>query len=331
MAGDLRAPMTPNTMKIAGIDVGTHTVLLLAAEVDPRGGITILAEGHEAPRLGKDLDRSGSIARAGFESLASALDRYLAIARSHGAESIRACATSAVRDASNREELLEFIERRCGIRIEVIDGPTEALLTYRGALTGPSAAVRDPAVLDIGGGSTELCHAPPGATNGDRLLTAVSFDIGSVRITERFFRHSPPLPGEVDAARARITEDLAQVVNPGFGYYTLVAVSGTATTLAGLHLGLDAFDNNKIDGSALPAAAVHALSARLLGMDAASVRKWSGLTEGREDILAAGALILSTVADHFGFREVRVSTRGLRYGIVLREWERLSGSGRHDG
>jgi exopolyphosphatase/guanosine-5'-triphosphate,3'-diphosphate pyrophosphatase len=331
MDRDLRPQVGPVAMKIAGIDVGTNTVLLLVADVDPRGAITILAEGHESPRLGRNVDRSGSIARAGFEGLASALDRYVAIARSHGAEAIRACATSAVRDASNGGELLGFIERRCGIRIEVIDGPTEALLTYRGALTGPSASVRDPVVIDIGGGSTEFCHAPPGAVNGGRVLTAVSLDIGSVRLAERYFRHSPPLPAEVDAARGRIAEDLAQVVNPGFGFYTPVAVSGTATTLAGLHLGLDRFDNDRIDGCAMSAATVHAMAAGLLVMDAPSVRALSGLTEGREDILAAGALILSAIAGHFGFREVRVSTRGLRYGIVLGEWERISGTGRPGG
>lgn len=322
MAGDLRP------VRIAGIDIGTNTALLLVADVDAAGRITTLAEAQETPRLGRDVDRSGRIAPAGFEKLAAVLDGYSEISRSHGAERIVACATSAVRDAGNREELLAFIRERCRIGIEVIDGATEALLTYRGALTGPSAGVQDPVVLDIGGGSTELCHAPRGATNGGRILTAVSLDIGSVRLTERYFRHSPPLPEEVAAARDRITEDLAQVVNPGFGHYALVAVAGTATTLAGLHLGLDAFDREKIDGCAIPAQVVHAMAARLLSMDAAGIGALSGLTAGREDILAAGALILSAIAGHFGFRDVRVSTRGLRHGIVLREWERAAGSGR---
>jgi len=318
-------------MKIAGIDVGTNTVLLLVAEIDAAGEITVLAEGHDMPRLGRNVDRSGRIEEAGVERLAETLRRYAEIARSHGAEIVRACATSAMRDARNREEILDAVERRCGIRIEVIDGSTEALLTFRGALTGPSGRVRDPVVIDIGGGSTELCHAPYRSTNGGRRLTAMSLDIGSVRLTERFFRHAPPQRAEIDAARARITEDLAQVVNPGFGHFTLVAVSGTPVTLAAIHLGLDEFDNDRIDGCAIPGNAVHALAARLLSMDRASVRGLSRLTEGREDILAAGALILSTVADHFGFREVRVSTRGLRYGIVLREWERRTGTGRPSG
>jgi exopolyphosphatase/guanosine-5'-triphosphate,3'-diphosphate pyrophosphatase len=315
-------------VRIAGIDIGTNTVLLLVAEADPGGRLRILAEAQETPRLGKDLDRSGRIAQAGFDKLATVLDRYAEISRSLGAERIAACATSAVRDAANREDLVEHMRRRCGIGIEVIDGATEALLTYRGALTGPSAGIPDPVVLDIGGGSTELCHAPLGSTNGGRVLTAVSLDIGSVRLTERYFRHSPPLPEEVATARDRITEDLAGIVNPGFGRYSLVAVAGTATTLGGLHLGLDVFDRERIDGCAIPAQVVHAMAGRLLSMEPAGVRALSGLTAGREDILAAGVLVLSAIVLHFGFREVRVSTRGLRYGIVLREWERTAGTGR---
>ena len=316
-------------MILASIDIGTNTVLLLVAEVDDRGWITILAEEQETPRLGRDVDRSGRIATEAVGRLASVVDRFAQTARRHGAASIAACATSAVRDAVNRAELLEEVREASGVTIEVIDGAAEALLTYRGALSGPTAVVSDPVVIDIGGGSTEFCHAPRGAVNGGRILTAESLDIGSVRLTERYFRHSPPLPPEVESARARIVEDLAQVRNPGFGYYTPVAVAGTATTLGGLHLGLGAFERERIDGCTIPAGAVHGMAARLLEMNAAAVGELSPLTQGREDILAAGALILSEIVAHFGFREVRVSTRGLRYGIVLREWERGSGSGPH--
>jgi exopolyphosphatase/guanosine-5'-triphosphate,3'-diphosphate pyrophosphatase len=109
MAGDLRP------VRLAGIDIGTNTVLLLVAEVDARGGMTVLAECQEIPRLGRDVDGSGKISGAGIEKLVSVIDRYAVIARSHGAERILACATSAVRDASNREELLDSVREKCGI------------------------------------------------------------------------------------------------------------------------------------------------------------------------------------------------------------------------
>ncbi len=319
MAGDLRP------VRLAGIDIGTNTVLLLVAEIAPRGRVTPLAEEQEMPRLGTDVDSTGKIRAAGFDTLGLVLNRYRAIALSHGVTRITACATSAVRNASNREELLRYIREAAGIHIEVIDGATEADLTFRGVLSGPGGDWTDPAVLDIGGGSTELCYAQRGATNGNRTLTRVSMEIGSVRLTERYLRHSPPLAAEIATARARIVEEIAQIVNTGFGYYALIAVAGTATTLAGLHLGLPGFDRERIDGCGIPAGAVHAMASRLLGMDAGAIRSLSDMTAGREDILPAGALILSTIVNHFGFQGISVSTRGLRYGIVLRDWERLGG------
>jgi exopolyphosphatase/guanosine-5'-triphosphate,3'-diphosphate pyrophosphatase len=319
MAGDLRP------VRLAGIDIGTNTVLLLVAEIGPDGRLAALAEEQETPRLGRELDASGRIHTAGFSMLAAVLGRYREIALSHGVERITACATSAVRNATNRDELLAYVLENIGVAIEVIDGPTEAELTFRGALSGPAGLPADPAVLDIGGGSTELSYARRGATNGGRAVTRVSMEIGSVRLTERYLRHSPPLPGEVASARTRILEELAQVVNTGFEYYTLIGVAGTATTLAGLNLGLPVFVREAIDGCRISAAEIHAMTRRLLSLDAGAIRSLSGLTAGREDILAAGSLILSTVVEHLGFRGMQVSTRGLRHGIVLREWERLRG------
>lgn len=319
MAGDLRP------VRIAAIDVGTNTVLLLVAEIAPDGSIEPIAEAQETPRLGRDVDRSGRIAPGAFGRLAGIIERYASIARAHGADRIAACGTSALRGAVNGPELVAHVMDACGIGIEVIDGATEAALSWRGAVTGPIAAAPDPLVLDIGGGSTEFCYAARGATNGGRRPISLSLDIGSVRLTERCFRTLPPGTAAIEAARTLLVEELAQVRNPGFSEYTLVAVAGTATTLAGLHLGLREYDRIRIDGCAMPAAAVHAAAARLLLMDAASIRSLSGMTAGREDILPAGALILSTIVDHFGFREIRVSARGLRYGIALREWERTGG------
>ncbi len=319
MAGDRRA------VTLAAIDIGTNTVLLLVATVDAAGRVVTLADEVETPRLGREVDASGTILPGGIAALESIVARYAATARSLGAGRIAACATSAVRDAANREELRGRIRGATGVEIEVIDGATEADLTFRGALSGPGSAWKDPAVLDIGGGSTELCYARRGATNGDRKLTAVSLSIGSVRLTERYFRHSPPLDGEVASARTRILEELAPVINAGFGDYTLVAVAGTATTIAGLHLGLPDFDREKIDGCTLPPEAVHAHASRLLSMETGTIRALSPMTAGRADILPAGALILSSIVGHFRFRDIRVSTRGLRHGIVLREWKQMGG------
>lgn len=312
-------------MRVAAIDIGTNTVLLLVADIDADGRIEHLLDLQETPRLGRHLDASGRILPAGIDALCDILRDYVRRAREAGAGSIAACATSAARTAANRADLLEAVRRSPGIEIEVIDGDLEAQLTWEGVLGGGGVPAGEVAVVDVGGGSTELSWSPPGAGNGKRTPLRTSLEIGSVRITERHLRGAPPLPGEVEAARARVVEELAPVRNPGFDRYALVAVAGTATTVAAIRLGLAHFDREAIDGCSISRADLRAVTARLLGLDPAGVGALTPLAAGREDILAGGALILSTIADHFRFREVRISTRGLRHGIALREWRRLRG------
>ena len=315
MAGDLRR------MKIAAIDIGTNTLLLLVAEIDDGGRLTVLAEEQETPRLGRNVDATGRLDSAVFPVAASVLDRYLRAASSLGVDRVTAVATSALRNAANSDEFISKVKIATGLGIRVIGGDEESELTYLGAASGLDPGDGEPVVLDIGGGSTEICYRYPGRVNGGRGLKRYSFGIGSVGITERYFRDIPPTAAQIRTARTHVIEELSDVVNTGFPGYTPVGVAGTATTLAGLLLGLDTYDREAIDGLRLSREKLSAITSRLLGSTPAEIRAMSGLTAGREDILAAGALILSTVAEHFGFLSVRVSTRGLRYGMVIREWE----------
>jgi len=309
-------------MRVASIDIGTNSILLLVAEFDAAGGLTVLAEEEETPRIGRRVDDTGRIDTGVFPVVTSILDRYLRRASDLGADRVAACATSAVRDAVNRHEIVDRVRLATGIVIRVITGIEESELTYIGAGSGLPPGAGDPIVLDIGGGSTELCYRQRGQVNGGRGLKRYSFDVGSVRLSERFFREVPAGRDRIESARMRVLEDLAEVVNTGFSGYALVGVSGTVTTLAALLLGLDVFDGAAIEGFMLSREKLSPLCARLLSSAPGEIRAMSGVTAGREDILGAGALILLTVMEHFGFPAVRVSTRGLRYGIAVREWER---------
>ncbi len=309
-------------MKVAAIDIGTNTILLLVAEIDGGGRITVLAEEQETPRLGRSVDATGRLDPAAGPGVTAILDRYRRIASSHGVDRVVACATSAFRDATNRAEFIDRVKLSTGIGIEVITGEEESELTYAGAAGALGPADGDPVVLDIGGGSTEFCYRRPGRLNGGRALQRYSLDIGSVRITERFFRESPPDRAQISSAKRWIIEEIGAVANPGFSAYTLVAVAGTATTLAGLLMGLDRYDREAIEGFRLSGEKLSSVGERLLASTPREILAMSPMAAGREDILAAGALILSTVAEHFRFPFIRVSTRGLRYGIAVREWER---------
>jgi len=204
-------------------------------------------------------------------------------------------------------------------------------LTYKGAISGFLQSTQPAVVLDIGGGSTEITYprtsGPPllfGEGRSEVLLQRYSLQLGSVRLTERFFKHNPPLDSEIQSAVQNMMEEFAQIRNPGFASYQLIAVAGTATTLACLDQLLDEFDLEKVSGYKMSRDSVAQWAMKLRTMTSDKIRSLSNTTEGRADILTAGVLILNECMKHFGFGSVIVSERGLRYGMVLKEWEKLT-------
>jgi exopolyphosphatase/guanosine-5'-triphosphate,3'-diphosphate pyrophosphatase len=309
-------------MKIAAVDLGTNTCLLLVAEVSEDGVLTTLRGEQRLPRLGTLVDSTGMIHEAAFDRVAAVLKEYSSIARGHGIPVLTVCATSALRDARNAPLFLERIRSELGIVIEVISGEEEALLTYKGALCGLNESAADRLVIDIGGGSTEISHPVPGTRNGSTKLVRYSLQIGAVRLTERLLKHAPPHPSELSSARELIMEELAQVRNPGFERFEAVGVAGSVTTLACLDQGLDAFDAAKVGGYLLRFDRVDAWLRRIAQMAPEEIRALSTATAGREDIMTAGLLILREIMAVYRIGSIRVSEKGLRYGIVLREWAR---------
>lgn len=304
-------------MRLSSIDIGTNTVLLLVADIDERGVITPVAYEQRIPRLGKDVDAERRIGQPAFARVAEVLREYQEISRRLGVDRIVAVGTSAVREATNRAEFLDFIKKQTGISIEVISGEEEARLTYFGAASGLDSTLKRIAVIDVGGGSTEITVG--GRTMVDRN---VSLDVGSVRITERYFKHDPPQHAEVSAA-TKFIHDALRSVNPSqFSGTTLVGVAGTATTLAALDQGLKDFDRAKVTGYKLSVERVERLFDQLHKLNASQIRALSNVTEGRADILTAGALILLEFMKTVAAEELVVSERGVRYGVVLREWKK---------
>lgn len=301
-------------MRRAVIDIGTNTILLLAAEVRPDGSIRVLTDEHRIARLGKGIDAGRRFTDEAFRRAEEALTAYRRRCDELGVEAITAVGTSALRDARNTPDLSARIEAAAGLRIEVLSGEDEALWTYRGGLHGLAPNERGDTVIDIGGGSTEIVTG-----SGSAVTLQRSFDIGSVRLTERFLRTSPPTPGDLEAARRFVEDVLPSGYRPSVHGTRLVGVAGTVTTLAALHLDLTEYAPAAVHGHTVTMEEVRETFDGMRRMTLDDLRRMPPMAPGREDIILAGMLILFAVMERYGFDAVTASDRGLRYGILMRD------------
>lgn len=302
-------------MNIAVIDIGTNTVLLLVAHIDSAGTITPLVYEQRAPRLGKGVDAERNLRPESMQRVIKVLAEYKDIMSRHELEAVVVAGTSAIRDSHNRSEFAGLIKRELGFDLEVLSGDDEAYWTHRGGISGVPG-IRRATVVDIGGGSTEI-------TTGDaqNISHKISLDMGSVRLTERFFKHNPPIHPELEAAIAFVEDELARPKGFEFAGSTLIGVAGTATSLAILDQGLKEFSIQAVTNYRLGLDNVYALFRTLRAMKAEDILNLSTVMQGRNDVIAAGALILREIMAHYKFKKMIVSERGIRYGLAIREWE----------
>jgi exopolyphosphatase/guanosine-5'-triphosphate,3'-diphosphate pyrophosphatase len=281
--------------RVAAIDCGTNSIRLLVADVDPDAGtLTDLDRRMEVVRLGQGVDRTGRIAPEAMARTLDATRRYAAVCRELGVEAVRFVATSASRDAENRDEFVAGVREALGVEPEVIGGVEEAQLSFRGATGVLGADHRAPyLVVDLGGGSTEVVL-------GERAPEAAySMDVGCVRITERHLRSDPPAADEVAAAEAdvRAALDVAAQHVPLGRAATLVGLAGTVTTVTAHALDLPAYDPAAIDGAVLPVDAVVAACDDLLARDRDARAALGFMHPGRVDVIGAGALVWRAVVE----------------------------------
>lgn len=289
---DRSNPCVDVPVRVAAIDCGTNSLRLLVCDVEPRTGTfrDVVRRMHVV-RLGEGVDATGEFSPAALARTLDVLKSYARRISELHVRHVRFVATSAARDAANRSALVESVRGILGIPAEVVTGREEADLSFRGAIGRLPRHESTNLVVDIGGGSTELVH---GSTSAQ---SAVSLDIGCVRLTERFFRDDPPTPAQVGQARDVIDSALA-------GARTrvslreaqrVVGVAGTVTTVAGIALNLPAYDPHRIHGSIVEAADVHRIAEQLLYATHEERAAIPVMHPGRVDVIAAGALILSAV------------------------------------
>ncbi len=324
-AGPVRPVSPPGKPdRVAAIDCGTNALRLLVADVDPgTGRLTDVDRRMQIVRLGQGVDSTGRLAPEALERTLGALRGYARIIGGLSAEAVRMVATSATRDAANAADFVQGVTSVLGIEPEVLSGTDEAYLSFSGATAEFGALPEPPGpylVVDIGGGSTEFVagDGQAGRGSGAAGVSAVSVDIGCVRLTERHLHSDPPRPAEISAAAADIDAALDVVAGaiPVTGARTLVGLAGSVTTVAGLALGLAEYDSARIHHTRVPVGQVTAQLRGLLGQTRAERAALGVIHPGRADVIAGGAMVLERIMRRFGFREVLASEHDILDGIA---------------
>jgi exopolyphosphatase/guanosine-5'-triphosphate,3'-diphosphate pyrophosphatase len=278
-------------VRIAAIDIGTNSTRLLVVD-EKADHLQVVRQELTPTRLGQGLGESRSLLPEAQERTARAVAEFYTVARSMGSSAVRVFATSAVRDAVNREEFLSRIQSEIGLRPEVLNGETEARFSFLGATRAVGVQGRI-LVVDVGGGSTELVWGEK-----EQVAVAWSLNIGAVRLTETYLKTDPATEGELRELRAVIRSALRQVEPVYLRSETkAVAVGGTATTLAAMGLGLKEYSPDKVQGFILSAQDLRGFLLLLASLPVAERKGLPGLPAARADIILAGTMILQLVQE----------------------------------
>jgi len=305
-------------MRVAAIDIGSNSIRLLVVELAdagaPDAGLVTVARAGEVCRLARGLDRTGVIEPALAERAGTLTDEFLKRARHLGASHVVVGATAALRNAGNQSEVAAIISARAGVSVRILTGDDEARMVYRAVVSGLGAAARrSPCVVfDLGGGSTEVVSGL-----GEEAGRWVSLPFGAVSLTERHLASDPPAEAEIEALRREVNDELMR----NCAYMPertplLAGVGGTVTVMASLDRGLSTYDPALIEGWVIQPDRLDATVTRLVAANHGERLAQTVMGEGRADIVAAGALVVSELAARFPSPGLVCSTRGLRYGLA---------------
>ena len=307
------------TVRRAVIDVGTNSVKLLVADVGGR----VVAPVHEdsrQTRLGKGFYETHRLQPEPIARTAEAVWEFTEIARDRGTDDIRVIATSAARDAVNPRDLTDSIQRACGLKTKIITGACEAEWAFQGVATDTKLAAHPLLLLDVGGGSTEFILG-----RGRKKSFAHSFPLGTVRLMEKFPHSDPPKKPEFNQCRDWLQNFLRHEVRPQLEpalsrapeAIWLVGTGGTTSILGRMEHRLERYDRDKIESTVLTRERVTAWRKKLWSLPLAERKEIPGLPKLRADVILTGVLIYETVMEEFGFNELRISLRGLRFAAVM--------------
>ncbi|HLF86395.1 MAG TPA: Ppx/GppA phosphatase family protein [Nitrospiria bacterium] len=298
---------------IAGIDIGTNTLRLLISEIGNHHFKEIHSE-RMITRLGEGLSGSGRLTNNAVARTVSTLKDFSAIIDRYMINKVVVAATSAVREAENRQYFIDLVKKETGFDIEVISGEEEARRTFLGILHGLDKGIQNIVAIDIGGGSTEFICG-----RGSETLSRISIDLGVVKLTERHIKSDPILPSEFTSMVSEIKEKIrnASLILGNTAGSILVGTAGSITTLAAIDRKMEAYNPLRINNCILKLAAIRLILSDLVSKSIKERRTIKGLEPGREDIIVAGAAILISIMEEMGHDSLVVSDYGLREGLII--------------
>ncbi len=304
-------------MRVGVIDIGTNTILLLVAECRD-DTVTGIGHAYRVTRLGRGVDARRRIEEQTFRTCLQTVVDFWNTMKRFKCDRMFITGTSALRDVANRDEFIASVKSQTGMKLEVLSGEEEARWTFAGGISSIRAEGLC-AVLDIGGGSTELAIG-----TRESLQRHASVNAGAVRVTERFFHHDPPAPQELAKARAFVLQELERLPSIDPRETTVVGVAGTITTLAALDCNMRTYVPDQVTGHVLSRQFVEEMFHHFARSPVRDIKKLLAVEPDRADVITGGVLILLTFMVHRNVGSVVASDRGLRYGIAIRECARVS-------
>jgi exopolyphosphatase / guanosine-5'-triphosphate,3'-diphosphate pyrophosphatase len=300
-------------MTVASIDIGTNTILLLIADINlGTGKIKTLENFYRIPRIGKGLLPGNPISDENIKRMFDVLEEYSQIINKYNCEKVLITGTNALRIASNTNSIIAKVKEKFGYELNVIPGKDEAKLSYLGA-TNDYQEHKNLLVIDIGGGSTEIIFG-----TDSNIHFSKSYPVGVVTLTEKFFKTDPPSKKDLGYFIDHLNEFLNEISNKAGKIDTGIAIAGTPTTLACIKLKLKDYNEDLVEGSTLSKNELKNFVEELSKLNSEEIiQKYSSIVKGREDVLLAGTIILSEIVSCLNLPEVKVSTKGIRYGAIV--------------
>jgi exopolyphosphatase/guanosine-5'-triphosphate,3'-diphosphate pyrophosphatase len=301
-------------MRLASIDIGTNSVKLLVADVEDQQIQNILLDISVITRLGENVDKSGEILPEAMDRTLDVINDFKDRAKLLDAVGITVVATSAMRDAKNNTVFAQKMVEQTGLELQIISGDEEAELSFLGTCSDSELQSRSVILIDVGGGSTEFIIG-----QGGNIEDRFSIDVGCVRLTEEFIHSDPIEPTDLQNAIHKIISMLyTRLASIPVGMRDLIGIGGTVTSLASVHQNMEGYTDINVHKYVLPKEQIVRLLIYLRRMTLDERRKLQGLDPQRADIIVAGAAIFSTIMEILKSQEIIVSTRGLRYGALLK-------------